>query len=213
MKWLATISLVVAVAGCANDQPSDEARTTSQALDSVAERPELPAVPGQPNKAAVANSDPTPAGPLQGEVDWAEAKGYAHIAAKELPASERVKLDAIRLPVLSYGEAGLLRDTLLTHNQNWYVLSANHDGLNVVLKGTRNEVITPGIELNDAALRAADNYTFTRTHTVVTVAWRAFGASYSLDLECARPMDDTRCSKDEFALNMIESLGVIGGKP
>ena len=47
----------------------------------------------------------------------------------------------------------------------------------------------------------------------MTVSWRAFNASYSLDIECAKPLADPRCTEDEFALQTVERLGVIGGQP
>lgn len=204
----------VLVVGCAETKP--EQSTTEQGLESH----ETP-LPGDDRAAAndyerrmkKQGTDPVPTGPTAAEIDWDEVRGTKRVASTALPESERQKLPEIRVPMLAFDDDALLATGRVSHNVNWYVLAVDGpDKLNMNIRGTRNEWRAPNMKIPDAAKEAARNYTLTRTHRVVTVSWRSFGASYSLDLECGRP-DDARCAEDEFPLQVAESLAIIGGLP
>lgn len=152
--------------------------------------------------------------PVPEVVDWAEAAGFKQLDAKRLPAEQAAKLGEVKLPVLAFDDATLLSDALLTHHVNWYMLAVKRgDGLHMNIFGSRNARTIPGMEIPQAARDAAGDYTIYRTHQVVTMSWRAFGVSYSINVECAKPMDDVRCTEDHFVVAVAEQLGMIGGAP
>lgn len=159
-----------------------------------------------------ANARKVPVGPMLEAVDWEEADGFKQLEPRRLPGSEQKKLADIRLPILVPDDDDLLASALVTHHGDWYAAAMNTgDGAEVYIRGTRKAYEVPGMEIPEAAREAAKNYTLTRTHQIVTVSWRSFGVSYNLDVECAQPTKDTRCTEDEFALGVVENLGVIGG--
>lgn len=212
MRVSILIALLLA-AGCA--EPRSEDVTTAAALEAAPPRTDEDrrAANDYERKMKAASTDPVPSATYQEEVDWAEAQQFGRLDPAKLPVTEGAKLDAIRVPVLAFGDDARLGKALLTHNENWYALTATHDGVTMTVHGTRNAVVVPGMEIPAAAREAADNYVLTRAHGVVTVTWRAFGLSYGLDVECQKPMEDPRCTQDEFALQVAEQLGVIGGRP
>lgn len=198
--------------GCADTKP--ERSTTEQGLERSA-----PGLPGDDRAAAndyerrmkKESADPTPTGPTPAEIDWDDVAGTKRVAATALPESEHKKLAEVRVPMLAFDDDALLATGRVSHNVNWYVLAVEGpEGLNMNVRGTRNEWRAPNMKIPQAARDAAENYTLTRTHRVVTVSWRSFGASYSLDLECAKP-DDARCAQDDYPLQVAESLAIIGG--
>jgi hypothetical protein len=197
--------------GCT--EPASES-TIAQELTTVAERPaDTRAANEYEREMKRAEAETSPAGPIAQTVDWAEAAGFKRVDAKMLRPDQAAKLQAIRLPVLVFDDLKLLGTGLVTHHENWYVVAVEADGLNMNIRGNRNAMTAPGMEIPEAARKAAESYTLTRTHGIVTVGWRSFNVSYSLDIECSQPTKDTRCTADEFALEMAEGLAVIGGQP
>lgn len=216
MRVRSAILCVLVSMGCADARGDDT--TMGQPLEAAAPTPAPPRVAAsheanEAERAAKrASADPTPIGPVALDVDWDEVTGFKRLEPTLLPASEQAKLTEVQLPVLAFDDAALLRTALLSHLGNWYVIAVEAAGLHMNIRGTRNAYTVPGMEIPEAARKAADNYTLTRTDGIVTVSWRAFNVSYNVDVECSKPMDDPRCTEDEFALRTVEDLGVIGGQ-
>lgn len=210
-----TVTILLAAAllatGCA-DSGSTAPTTQKASLQSAAAptaSPQAAPAPGYEREQKELVSDKQPVGPVAEKVDWAEVRGFAQVDAALLPASERAKLDDITVPVLVPDDGRLLATALITHHQNWYAAAMELPGADIYVRGTRNAFEVPAMEIPAAAAAAKDNYLLTRIHQVVTVSWRSFNVSYSLDVECAKPMTDTRCTEDEFALELAERLGVV----
>lgn len=211
-RWI-IIAILAVFVGCAES----ETQTKTAALQTA---PDGPAVTDQADRRAANElerqikaeaAQKSPIGPTAQEVDWAEASGFTRIDAAHLPDGEREKLDVIRVPVLVPDDPAVVRTAMITEHENWYAAAMEVDGADVYIRGTRNAFEVPGMDIPEAARKSAENYTLTRTHQIVTVSWRSFGVSYSLDVECAKPMDDPRCTQDEYALGLAEKLAVIGG--
>ncbi len=214
MNWKLLLGALIAVAGCAETRP--DAATSRQPLTTVtpAVSPATAAANAAERASKAAGIDRSPQGPVAQAVDWDEARGFKQLDRALLPVDQQPKLDDVTVPVLAFDDATLLASALLTHHHNWYVVAVEYpDGLNMNVRGTRNAWTAPNMEIPEAARLAAENYTLSRTHGVVTVSWRAFGASYSLNVDCTTPVGDVRCTEDEFALGVVEQLGVIGGRP
>jgi hypothetical protein len=75
----------------------------------------------------------------------------------------------------------------------------------------------PQIELDEAGDELLKlPYRISRTHQIVTLSFSRFGVGYTIDVECARPMEDTRCTEDGYVKKLYESLAVLesqGGAP
>ena len=206
-RRLTAICVALAAATACTTDTSEPAETRSvQAA--------LRTAPTPTQRPPIRTDDPVPVGPHDDKIDWSSTEGFKRVDWTPIAAEFREVLQDVTLPVLAFDDPALLAASQTSARSNWYVITAKTgDGVNLMLRGTRQARVVPGMQINDAALRAAENYTFTRTHTVITVSWRAFGASYSLDVECANPLTDKRCTEDAYALSLVEGLGVAGGTP
>jgi hypothetical protein len=213
---------VLAVSACNSEQTTRSAPLETAPPEVSTPQVSTPEVPtGEPEtrsdwereiQAKKAHARKVPIGPTLETVDWEEASGFKRLAPSKLPASEREKLADIRLPVLVPDDDSLLASALVTHNGDWYAAAMEtDDDVEVYIRGNRMAYEIPGMQIPEAARRAAENYTLTRTDGIVTVSWRSFGVSYSLELECPEPTRDPRCTEDAFALDVAEHLGVVGG--
>lgn len=213
-RTVSVILVIAASVGCA-EPPPDEA-TIQREL-------QVAPIAGDDDRAAANQLEremkaqwagSAPRGPVAEPVDWDEASRFKQLDPARLPTEQRKKLAEVKLPVLAFDDDALLATALLTHHHNWYVIAVkSDDGLHMNVLGNRNAWTVPAMEIPEAARAAAEDYTLSRTHGIVTVSWRSFGTSYSVDVECAKPMSDPRCTEDEFALAVVEQLGVIGGTP
>lgn len=63
--------------------------------------------------------------------------------------------------------------------------------------------------LTDEQLAQIQNFTIYRTHEIVTLTFKMYGAAYRIDVECAAP--DIRCKEDTFVTELAENLVFAGG--
>lgn len=207
--WVPLIALLVAGCTSARADDSPHVRGTDPAVLHGADREAA----NEYERAGKLAHNASIGEPVAEEVSWDEAAGFKQLDAARLPKEEAAKLAAITVPVLAFDDDALLPTALITHFNNWYMLAVKGDGYSMNVFGSRNARTIPGMEIPQAARDAADDYTIYRTHQVVTMAWRAFGVSYVINVECAKPMTDTRCTGDDFVVGVAEQLGVIGGQP
>ena len=215
MKTTTLILLLACAAGCAESGAETTRHAELEARDPVPDPIDRRVANEQERAVKRAHAAATGAeNPVAQDVNWDETRGFKALDPALLPVEQREKLAAITVPVLAFDDAQLLAGAFLSHHNNWYALaSKTDDGLHLHLRGTRNAYVYPDMEVPQAARAAAKNYTLTRTHAIVTVSWRSFDVSYSLDVECAKPLEDVRCTQDQFALQVVEELGLIGGQP
>jgi len=216
MKLPTVLLVACLLLGCTDPEPS-VARTplepSAHDQEPTAKTPEptaqsqKPKAKGQRPKANGQRPKANDQKPIAREVDWTLARALPRVKAA-VPAAELAKLDAIRVPVLLPDDRQLLQTLLVTHHGDWYAAAMEHDRADIYIRGTRNEFVVPGLEHVEVP-----EYWVTRTHAIVTVSWRAFGVAYNLDVECFAALEDPRCTEDEYALGLAESLAFAGGQP
>lgn len=223
-KNLVIVVCALALAACTTDRENEPFGVAPGSLDEAAQpqpqQQQQPAAPSgaQANEAertAKRDWNKTPK-PTVETIDWAEANGYPHLSIDQLPAAEREKIATIALPVMLPSDRDLLDTAIITRGENWYAVSlkdvSDKEGTaSLHLRGTRVSFDFEGDVWTDAEKAIGDTYTLTRTHQLVSVSFGAFGAAYTLDVECSRPMDDIRCTDDTYAMELANELVVAGG--
>jgi len=146
-------------------------------------------------------------------IDWSAASTRPRVDPAVLPEAARALLPHITLPVLLPPDPAMLRGAVLTRGETWYAASLHPEGHHVAIHGSRLAVHHPDLanSIPEDRRRRPGEPELTRTHGIVSVSFDVFGASYVLDVECAAPTTDTRCTEDAYALSVFEGLGVAGG--
>ncbi len=144
------------------------------------------------------------------EIDWDAASAHSALAASSLDADARAALASAVVPVLLPNDPELLAKARVTTGPNWYAVSMDLGDHLVYVQGSRTSFELEQVELD----RAGDDltkrpYLLTRTHQIITMAFERFGAGYGIDIECARPMDDKRCTEDAYARTLWDKLAVV----
>lgn len=204
-RLVGLLVLLVMGAACAEPAPptsSGQERATG-ALESSG--PEV-----APRKEAT--KDPTPTARID-EVDWVEAGKHEQIPLEDLSEKQREVLGRASVPVLLPRDAAYVEAAILTAGETWAGASMSMEGYTVVIQGTRQSFEVPGLtdQQKEPVMINPHGHELTRTKGIVGLSFKAFGVAYMLDVECARPMEDVRCTEDAFILELAESLAVIGG--
>jgi|GEM_PF-2258133 len=124
-----------------------------------------------------------------------------------------------RLPVLSPPLAVLGFDSppqvMLFPQENFYTLSITGDDILIEVFGTRLAHIEPPDPASARRLLATgpSGMRVTRAEYGVDVNLNRYGAAYSVSVECDDPEGDSRCSELDYARQIAESLGIVGGTP
>lgn len=76
--------------------------------------------------------------------------------------------------------------------------------------GNRNETIVPGVS-DRATPRPDFEPRISRSRGIVSASFHAFGVAYVVEVECAKPFDDPRCTEDDYVRDVVADLTVAGG--
>ena len=146
------------------------------------------------------------------QIDWTEVNKHQSVNPGLLPATQSEKIDGLGVPVLLPSNPELISRAEIVTGATWYAASMNHDGINVVIHGSKQ---SENLDMNvsEEARELMRNFTVYRTHEIVTLTFNMYGVAYSLDIECAAPTTDDRCNKDETIMTMAENLVLAGGQP
>jgi len=213
MNRLAHCLILVVACGCTT---GDDAGPTTASHRLTADDP-VPHHPAPPDDDAwqaelkAKRAYHIPAGPYVEKIDWKEAAAYHRADASAIPPAVRAKLGETGVPVLVRDQPPFLRSMGIVVRPNWYAARFEAVDVDLHIRGTKAAFEVPGMKIPKAAREAAHDVTVTRTDGIVTVAFRSFGASYSMDLECHGAADDPRCADGQFALGIANTLGIVGG--
>ncbi len=201
--WLA-VAAALALAGCAQEQAPSPSTTRTRPLESSA-----PAQFDLQRERAL-KEQAQPARRRVHPIDWSEAAKYPQIdvATLALDAEARARLEHAPLPALVPQKPALFRKATITSGPHWYAASLHADGYSVYVSGTNLETVIPELELPKRHPELKNDFRITRTDGIVTLTFNAFGAAYDIDVECARPTTDARCTQDDFAVALANSLAV-----
>jgi hypothetical protein len=147
------------------------------------------------------------------QIDWPAAEAArAADGGAILPESLQKQADALRLPVLL--PASLAGSARLVAGPTWYAATLPTDGAQVVLHAFGHTHVRPELLAEQkAAGYGSGEPRVSRVHALLQVALERFGLAFTLDVECASPETDPRCSDPAWALGLVDDLVVVGGRP
>ena len=147
--------------------------------------------------------------------DPAPSRGEA--LATTTPATDAVPVVPGALEATLELPAPYAEVAVRTAGEHFRASSARRDGLTISLHATdlSHPVLTddelgrlpPAThEVRGVPARVLSN------EGIRSVAWAEGGLDYALEVECARPLDDARCTEDAFVLELAASLVRAGGR-
>lgn len=146
------------------------------------------------------------------KVTWPAAAKVDARALAALGDAKRASELLVRspAPVLAPTNVTFERPTFVV-GAEYYALTGRVSGTTIAIQGTRAarryEDVAP--VTGDRVVRGTRGFVSTN-EAIRTVSWIENGVAYSVDIECADP-DDTRCTSDSFALDVVEHLAFAGG--
>jgi hypothetical protein len=146
------------------------------------------------------------------EIDWSQAKTFEQADFAGLDEQQRARLVDAPVPALVPDVAELHASATATTGEHWYALSLDGDQHSVYVSGTRHVTVVEGLELVDEQPDLEDDFRMTRTDGIVSLAVNAFGAAYTIEVECARPGTDERCIEDDYVVSLANALAVPKGQ-
>lgn len=149
--------------------------------------------------------------PIAHAIDWASAAEYPRILPEHLSPDARAKLAQAPLPALLPDVPEVLEAAIITQGPHWYAASVPMGDYTLYVSGTRLALEIPGLEPPTMPL---DPVRITRNELIVNLTFDAFGASYTLELECDNPTTHPVCTRDDTAMALYEALALAnGGQP
>jgi hypothetical protein len=135
-------------------------------------------------------------------------------AVAQLAPESRAALAAAPVAMLVLPAEYAAGSTVMT-GEAWAALSYRDDALTISLHATSRahpvidddevlEVPPPEHTVRGEPARVTIN------EAIRSVAWQEGGVAYALEVECARPMDDVRCTESEFVLALADELVPAG---
>lgn len=140
------------------------------------------------------------------QIDWAQAKQHPTGSLAGLTQEQRAKLADAPVPTLLPDRPELLQSATITGGEHWYAASLDGEAHDVYVSGTRLETVVPGLELPEEQPGLEDDFRITRNDLIVSLSFNAFGAAYVIEVECARPSADPRCTEDDYAVELANAL-------
>lgn len=127
-------------------------------------------------------------------------------ATVTLPQAVAHTLAATTVPVLLPDWAAVVGAWQATAEADWYTLTATLDGVTWVVQGDRVATVDP--ELAPAGWQPPtwQQPYLSRNELIAEATFLAYGASYSISVECADPEHDVRCTGDAAVQEAVASL-------
>lgn len=216
MKWttkICVIGLMVGLSVACSESSPDDSSSTDQAL-AAPERPEStpealdPDFDPEHERAIKKQWQERHSAQTQiADIDW-EAVDREIAMDVALDPDERETLQRAQVPVLLPDNDPLIASATFTSKDDWYAAAMEGDGVSVYVSGTRKEFVHTSI---DARKIDAQQPRITRNELIMTMAFKRWGAAYVIEVECARPSEDSRCEHDGYIRELGRSMGLVGG--
>ncbi|MBA2665000.1 MAG: hypothetical protein H0U74_22120 [Bradymonadaceae bacterium] len=190
---------------CADPSPPGDTLKQSEALHAeetgAADRPAV----------KLERDDVAPSAEVQ-TIDWAEAASYRQIERSRLSEEQLAAVDDAPVPVMLPDADPYLAAAIIMAGPHWFAASIALEHHGVSINGTRMAFVVPGVSgARKEPLPLANDHVLTRVSGIVSLSFQAFGAAYLIDVECASPFQDKRCTEDAYVLGLAESLSVVLG--
>jgi len=133
-------------------------------------------------------------------------------AVRGLSSESRTELAASPVPMVLLGAEYAERTNVMV-GERWCALTAHTtEGYHLSIHATDNwHDADEGVDLNPsgatptATVRGRPAWE-TVNEAIRSLSWDEFGVAYSLEIECDRPEDDTRCSESTFLTEIASHL-------
>lgn len=152
------------------------------------------------------------------EVDWVAAQNHPTLEAERLPQQQRDLLSPAAIPVLLPADDRLRDSGEVTAGELWYSssMATADDRVYVTVHGQLKTLTQPGSQTEVAAVtgfpQQIDDSMVDSVEGGLEARFRAFGAHYSVTVECFDWRTDPHCRDTGFILQVVESLLTAGGK-
>lgn len=147
-------------------------------------------------------------------VDWEEANDFVRLEAEVAGEKAAANLSQAEIPALVPARAELLQEATVTGGETWYAVSMQGEGVTVYVSGNNKEVVVPGLEIAEKYPGIQDDFRVSRAEGIASLTFNAFGVAYLVEVECAEPASDARCTGDDYVISLANDLAIAnpGGK-
>lgn len=150
-------------------------------------------------------------------VQWPERSQLQADVLARMTDAARAAVQLSPLPVLVPRKAGLTERTQLAVKPAFYAASirgeGEHAGVVLNVSATRIAHRYPGMPRAEKTDRVrGDRPAWVLANEGIwSVTWDEHGVSYVVELECARPYEDTRCANSDYVVAIADDLAFVGG--
>lgn len=142
----------------------------------------------------------------QSAVDWKAAQQHALFNDAQLSKQQAQALKKAVLPLLLPDKPELIATGIMSAGPSWYAASMKHEGFSVVVSGSTRHVTVPGAEAPDLPEYRKQDLRVVRAEGIAELAFKAYGAIYTISVECEDPEADTHCKNDSYILELADKL-------
>ena len=140
------------------------------------------------------------------EVDWDEAEKHPRLDDSMLSDQQKEQIENAPVPVLLPNQQKLIDAALITTGPEWYAASMSEDDVSVYVSGVAKVVRVPGAENYEPPSYGDHANSLNRSEGIVEISFKAFGIYYTLSVECYDHQNDTRCTQDDYAVQLANEL-------
>lgn len=217
LRGVSLIFVALLFSACSRSMPARVAEPSDQATDPAQLREEEEAKRRASAEAHADGSGAPPPRLVELKADEEAQERHPRFDARDLPPALLKSIGETPLPVLlpsarSLGDDRAYEQANFIGAPRWYSVSFSFDdGLSLELRGAAAAREHQGMSPPGPA--DPEEPTLSRTHGIVDLSFARFGVGYALQIECAAPLDDPRCVKDEFVRGIYESLALVESAP
>lgn len=143
---------------------------------------------------------------------WEEADAHRQIARERLRAEQLEAVDGASVPALLPDKDAYIERAITMYDEHWFAAAIGFEEHDVSITGTRMFYFVPGVsDMQKETIEGANDHVLTRESGIVNLSFQWFGASYFIEVACARPFEDVRCTEDAYVMDLAESLAVVAG--
>ncbi|MBX7196888.1 MAG: hypothetical protein K1X94_32865 [Sandaracinaceae bacterium] len=135
------------------------------------------------------------------------------IALEALDGPSREALARAAFPVLLFPSPHV-STVLSQEGEPWVAVSTASDGVHLSLHGTslehpvlRDEEVA-NLPTPTTFVRGVPAW-LTLNEQIRSAAWHEGAIAWTLEVECDRPMDDTRCTAEDYVMRLAETLELV----
>src|SRR5690606_11614517 len=122
---------------------------------------------------------------------WEEADAHRQIARERLRAEQLEAVDGASVPALLPDKDAYIERAITMFDEHWFAAAIGFEEHDVSITGTRMFYFVPGVsDMQKETIEGANDHVLTRESGIVNLSFQWFGASYFIEVACARPFED-----------------------